>query len=116
MRPNLLSGKNISAAALKNFQFKFISNIIYSSPSIEDMDRKSFFYFLVSTISAGGVQYQITPSGGAISQGVVMANAAGATIATAGHTGEETSRKRELRLLKNRYRKLKNRCQYNFCI
>lgn len=51
-------------------------------------------------IPAGNVQYQIAPT--SLSQGVVMATAAGSTIATSQQLTEEASRKRELRLLKNR--------------
>jgi len=54
----------------------------------------------VSSISAGNVQYQIAPT--TLPQGVVMATA-GSTITSPQQVTEEASRKRELRLLKNRY-------------
>jgi hypothetical protein len=57
----------------------------------------------VSNISAGNIQYQITPSASSLGQGVVMATT-GSTVASTvvSPVGEEATRKRELRLLKNR--------------
>ena len=65
----------------------------------------NLLFYLVSTVSAGNVQYQITPT--TLPQGVVMAAAPGTTIASPQQIGEEASRKRELRLLKNRYKNIK---------
>lgn len=72
------------------------------------------FLIPVSTISAGNVQYQIAGSSAALPQGVVMATG-GNTISSSQSITEDGSRKRELRLLKNRsvghqeLRLLKNR-------
>ena len=58
--------------------------------------------FSVTSISAGNVQaYQITTTPSSIPQGVVMATT-GSAIASPHQLSEEASRKRELRLLKNR--------------
>ncbi|XP_046345695.1 cAMP-responsive element modulator-like isoform X2 [Haliotis rubra] len=60
-------------------------------------------FYIPGTVSVGGTgvqAYQIATSG-ALPQGVVMA-AAGSPITSPGGHGEEASRKRELRLLKNR--------------
>ena len=65
--------------------------------------------------TSGSVQYQIATTPSALPQSVVMATTGNAISGTQ-QVGEEASRKRELRLLKNRYsstgtelRLLKNR-------
>ncbi|KAI0243162.1 Cyclic AMP-responsive element-binding protein 1 [Lamellibrachia satsuma] len=70
-----------------------------SGATIVQYAQDGQFFIPVSSISAGNVQYQIAPT--TLPQGVVMATA-GSTITSPQQVTEEASRKRELRLLKNR--------------
>ena len=59
------------------------------------------FLIPVSSLGGGTVQYQLAGSQASLPQGVVMATSGG-NIQAANSIPEEISRKRELRLLKNR--------------
>ena len=59
------------------------------------------FLIPVSSLGGGTVQYQLAGSQASLPQGVVMASAGG-VISSTGQVPEVTTRKRQLRLLKNR--------------
>ncbi len=63
------------------------------------MGETSLQLLIMLSFSAGNLQYQIAPS--SLSQSVVMGTP-GSTIANSQPLTEESARKRELRLLKNR--------------